>query len=251
MIQRYFAKLSFKGTRYFGWQIQPGHITVQEVLETTFSTFFRQRVAMTGAGRTDTGVHASRYVAHFEAGNLPDELSDLVFKLNRFLPGDISIHSIIPVHPDAHARFSAISRTYQYFITRVKDPFCSDTAYLCLWPLDVESMNQAASLLLNNHDFTSFSKLHSDVKSNICKVEYARWEQADNKLVFTITADRFLRNMVRAVAGTLLEVGKGKLSVPDFEEIILKKNRNVAGTSAPALGLILTEVKYPEGIYLK
>lgn len=249
-MQRYFIELSFKGTRYFGWQIQPGHITVQEVLEKTFSAFLRQPVTVTGAGRTDTGVHSRCFVAHIEVENLAYELSDLVYKLNRFLPSDISLKSIRPVHPGAHARFSALSRTYQYYITRVKDPFTIDTAYLYPMALDVESMNDAASVLLKHSDFTSFSKLHTDVKTNICQIKSACWEQSGNQLVFTITADRFLRNMVRAIVGTLLEVGKGKLTVTGFEEIILKNDRCAAGTSAPAQGLFLNGITYSEDIYL-
>jgi tRNA pseudouridine38-40 synthase len=206
-------------------------------------------VTVTGAGRTDAGVHSNCFVAHFDFENLPYDLSDLVYKLNRFLPEDISLFRIWKVSSVAHARFSALSRTYQYYITRVKDPFAVDTAYLYPMFLDVEGMNDAASVLLKHSDFTSFSKLHTDVKTNICQIKSACWEQSGNQLVFTITADRFLRNMVRAIVGTLLEVGKGKLSVQGFEEIILKKDRSAAGTSAPAHGLFLTRISFPDDIY--
>ncbi len=242
---RYFTELSFKGTRYHGWQVQPNALSVQEVLETTFSTFMRQRIEVTGAGRTDTGVHASYYVAHFDAESLPFAAADLVEKLNRFLPNDIALKSIREVGPEMHARFSAIRRTYQYFISRVKDPFTLDTSYQYLWPLDVEAMNQAAEVLLGWEDFTSFSKLHTDVKTNICHVTEAFWKEEGTQLVFTISADRFLRNMVRAIVGTLLEVGRGKLTHDGLITILEKKDRSAAGTSAPPQGLFLTDIQYP------
>lgn len=245
MVQRYFVELAFKGSRYYGWQVQPNHPSVQEVLEKTFSVFLRQPVAITGAGRTDTGVHASYYVAHFDAENIPHSPADLVYKLNRFLPPDIVLFRIWPVPEDAHARFSAISRTYQYHISTIKDPFDTDTSMIYLLPLEKDRMIEAASLLLKHNDFTSFSKLHTDVKTNNCVITRAHWSVEGNKLIFTITADRFLRNMVRAIVGTLLEVGKGKLSVQGFEEIILRKDRCAAGTSAPAQGLFLTGITYP------
>jgi tRNA pseudouridine38-40 synthase len=249
-MSRYFIELSFQGTGYFGWQMQPGQPTVQETLEKCFSAFLGTPLAVTGAGRTDTGVHSSFFVAHFDAEHLPYELTDIVYKLNRFLPEDISLRRIRPVLPEAHARFSALSRTYKYFISRKKDPFSADTSFRYLLPLHMEKMNDAAALLLECTDFTSFSKLHSHVKTNICKVTEAFWELKDQQLVFTITADRFLRNMVRAITGTLLEVGKEKLSVNGFEEIILKKDRCAAGMSMPAKGLFLTGITYPEIIYL-
>ncbi len=248
-MQRYFMELSYKGTRYFGWQVQPGHISVQEMLETRFSLFFRRAVAVTGAGRTDTGVHAGYYVAHFEVEELPFSPADLVIKLNRFLPSDIALHSIWEVPVDAHARFSAISRTYTYNLNLFKDPFTAETAWRCTWPLDLAKMNEAATVLLRHTDFTSFSKLHSDVKSNLCRVGEARWKDAGSQLTFTITADRFLRNMVRAIVGTLVDVGRGKLDVQGFEEIILRKDRSAAGSSAPAHGLSLTGICYPGEIY--
>jgi tRNA pseudouridine38-40 synthase len=247
---RYFAEMSFKGTRFEGWQVQPGRTTVQGTLEEVFSVFFRHTVSVTGAGRTDTGVHAGYYVAHFETDSLPYASGDLVFKLNRFLPADISLKRIWPVPPGAHARFSALSRTYCYYITRVKDPFHAETSLLYTLPLEVDKMNEAAAILPGCDDFTSFSKLHSDVSNNLCRVTEARWKVKENQLVFTITSDRFLRNMVRAIVGTLLEVGKGKLSVPGFQKITEAKNRCAAGASAPAHGLFLTDIRYPADIFL-
>lgn len=241
---RYFTELSFKGTRYHGWQVQPNALSVQEVLETTFSTFMRQKIEVTGAGRTDTGVHASFYVAHFDADSLPFAPADLVEKLNRFLPNDIALKSIREVDENLHARFSATRRTYQYFITRVKDPFTLDTSYQYLWPLDVEAMNRAAEVLLQWEDFTSFSKLHTDVKTNNCRVTEAFWKVEGTQLVFTISADRFLRNMVRAIVGTLLEVGRGKLTRDGLIAILEKKDRSEAGTSVPPQGLFLTDIQY-------
>jgi tRNA pseudouridine38-40 synthase len=244
-MQRYFIELSYKGTRYHGWQVQPNALSVQEVLETTMSTFLRQKIEVTGAGRTDTGVHASFYVAHFEADNLPFALPDLVEKLNRFLPSDIALHRIRPVPGDMHARFSATRRTYHYYISRKKDPFTLDTSYQYLLPLDVDAMNRAAALLIGEDDFTSFSKLHSDVKTNICKVYEAFWKEERSMLVFTISADRFLRNMVRAIVGTLMEVGRHKITMDEFMEIIARKDRGAAGTSAPPQGLFLAGIEYP------
>lgn len=241
---RYFVELSFKGTRYHGWQVQPNALSVQEVLETTFSTFMRQKIEVTGAGRTDTGVHASFYVAHFDADSLPFAPADLVEKLNRFLPNDIALKSIREVDENLHARFSATRRTYQYFISRVKDPFTLDTSYPYLWPLDVEAMNRAAEVLLQWEDFTSFSKLHTDVKTNNCRVTEAFWKEEGTQLVFTISADRFLRNMVRAIVGTLLEVGRGKLTRDGLIAILEKKDRSEAGTSAPPQGLFLSDIQY-------
>jgi tRNA pseudouridine38-40 synthase len=248
-MQRYFIELSFKGTCYHGWQVQPNALSVQEVLETTLSTFLRQKIEVTGAGRTDTGVHASYYIAHFEFEELPFSTTDLVEKLNRFLPADIALHRIWPVKADAHARFGAVKRTYQYFISRKKDPFALEASYQYLLSLNVAAMNEAAALLLNYTDFTSFSKLHTDVKTNNCKVYEALWKEEGERLVFTITADRFLRNMVRAIVGTLIEVGRDKISVLDFADIIEKKDRSAAGTSAPPQGLFLAGIEYPEEIF--
>jgi len=243
-VQRYFLQLSYKGSRYFGWQRQPNAISVQDVIEKTLSTVLREDIAVVGAGRTDTGVHASFYVLHFDVSNEIQEPEKLVYHLNRFLPGDIAIQKIKKVNNDFHARFSAASRTYKYFISTVKDPFNTETCYQFTIPLDVEKMNEAAKTLFEYTDFTSFAKLHTDVKTNNCKIFQAEWERNDNQLVFTIKADRFLRNMVRAIVGTLLEIGKGKITGDDFRSIIEMKNRGAAGTSAPPQGLFLVDIGY-------
>ena len=243
---RYFVQLSFKGTRYHGWQVQPNAISVQEVLEKAFSTILREEISVVGAGRTDTGVHASFFVLHFDTKNEILDTAKLVFRLNSFLPSDIAIQKIWQVTTEAHARFGALSRTYHYYITTEKNPFQSETAFYYRGNLDVAKMNEAARILLEYDDFTSFSRLHTDVKTNLCKIYSAEWQQEKNRLVFTIRANRFLRNMVRAVVGTLLEVGKGKLSLENFREIIEVKDRGAAGASAPAHGLFLAEVEYPD-----
>ncbi|MFW6370288.1 MAG: tRNA pseudouridine(38-40) synthase TruA [Bacteroidota bacterium] len=245
-MHRYFVQLSFKGTRYHGWQIQPNAISVQEVLENAFTVLLQEKVGVVGAGRTDTGVHASFYVLHFDVAKAISDLPKMVYRLNSFLPSDIAIQKIWKVPQDAHARFSALSRTYKYFITLKKDPFSVETEYYLRLKPDVFKMNEAAQILMDCTDFTSFSKLHSDVKTNICNVCHAEWTVENNRLVFTIKADRFLRNMVRAVVGTLLDVGKGKIAIEDFKRIIGIQNRGAAGASAPAHGLYLVDVEYPE-----
>ncbi len=246
VLQRYFIQLSYKGTNYHGWQVQPNAVTVQEVLEKGLSVVLREKVSLVGAGRTDTGVHASFFVAHFDS--IKDNLDqpDFAYKLNSYFPKDIAIQKIWKVPSDAHARFDAVSRTYKYYISREKNPFVVDTSHKYLKTLDVEAMNEAANALKKFQDFTSFSKLHTDVKTNICAISFAQWEMQDEMLVFTITADRFLRNMVRAIVGTLLEVGKRQISLVEFETIIEEKNRCAAGASAPAEGLFLTDIEYPE-----
>jgi tRNA pseudouridine38-40 synthase len=246
---RYFIQLSYKGTSYHGWQFQPNALTIQELVMNAFSTILRDEIEITGAGRTDTGVHAINYIAHFDSSqsNLAQN-KNLLFKINGFLPNDIVIHSINHVNTDAHARFDASSRTYNYYIHQQKDPFLLDTSYYYTQNLDIELMNQAANLLLSYNDFTSFSKLHTDVNTNNCMVKEAYWKRNDYKLVFTITADRFLRNMVRAIVGTLLDVGKRKIDINDFKQIILNKNRSDAGASVPAHGLFLVKIEYPENI---
>ncbi len=249
MAQRYFLQISYNGANYHGWQVQPNASSVQEVMENALSTILREKISVVGAGRTDTGVHASFYMLHFdsEIENLQNE--NLVFRLNRFLPDDIAVQDIFPVKPDAHARYSAISRTYKYFISTVKNPFETLTAYHYTLPLDVSKMNEAATVLYEYSDFTSFSKLHTDVKTNNCKVLLAEWVEVDHQVVFTIKADRFLRNMVRAIVGTLLEAGKGKLTKDELRKIIERKDRGEAGTSVPAHGLFLVDVEYPDDIF--
>ncbi len=243
-MNRYAIQISYNGGRYFGWQRQPKDISVQEVLEKAFSTILREEITITGAGRTDTGVHASFYIAHFDTENEIADPVQLTFKLNRFLPADIAIQKISPVKNDFHARFSAVSRTYKYFISTVKNPFTTETSFQYTVPLNVDLMNQAAKMLFEFTDFTSFSKLHTDVKTNNCKIYQAEWEKQGDQLVFTIKADRFLRNMVRAIVGTLIEVGKGKISIEEFVEIIERKDRGEAGTSVPPQGLFLVDIEY-------
>ena len=244
---RYFIQLSFDGTHYHGWQVQPNAVSVQELLNNALQLILRDpEIHVTGQGRTDTGVHASFFVAHFETDVVFNDLDKLRYRLNRFLPMDIAIHAIFPVPEDSHARFDAKTRTYQYFISLEKDPFSVHHSWPYHRPLNVEVMNRAAEALFDYIDFTSFSKLHTDVKTNNCKILYARWKQEGNRLVFTIRADRFLRNMVRAIVGTLVEVGQGKLSIDEVRKIIEMKDRGKAGASVPAEGLFLVDVEYPE-----
>lgn len=245
MKRRYFIYLSFKGTNYHGWQIQPGAITVQEVLNKGLSTLLREDIYCIGAGRTDAGVHAPCFYAHFDTKHDLSPTEKTIFKINCILPKDIAVHGIISVLPEAHARFDATSRTYLYRISQCKNPFNQEFAMQFTKTLDVDNMNKASSILKEYNDFTSFSKLHTDVKTNNCKITHAAWTFQDNELHFTITADRFLRNMVRAIVGTLMDVGLGKISPEDVRTIIEKKDRCEAGTSAAACGLHLVNIEYP------
>jgi len=250
-LARYFIFISFKGTSYHGWQLQPRALTVQEVLDEALSLILSEKICTTGAGRTDAGVHASFFCAHFDS-SFPDldNKRNFVFKLNRFLPDDISVKEIRKVIPDANARFSAVSRTYKYFISRTKDPFTYDSSWFIHGPLDVENMNKVSALLMNYSDFTSFSRLHSGNLTNICRVYNAFWTNEEKSLIFTIRADRFLRNMVRALTGTIVNVGKGKISAGEFEMIIQAKDRGRAAMSAPAKGLFLTDIEYRQEIFV-
>ena len=249
---RYFIHLAYHGGGYNGWQTQPGLPTVQETLERALSTLLREKIAVVGCGRTDTGVHASDFYAHFdvsdECGVMSDECGNLVFKLNSFLPTDIAIYDIFPVADNAHARFDAIARTYQYHVSDRRLPFRQGQYCRIYYRPDVELMNEAARVLMEYEDFTSFAKLHTQVKTNICHLTEAEWSEEPDGWVFTIRSNRFLRNMVRSVTGTLLDVGRGKLSIEGLREIIEKKDRCAAGTSMPACGLFLTKVEYPEGV---
>ncbi|MDR0801098.1 tRNA pseudouridine(38-40) synthase TruA [Fluviicola sp.] len=251
MIFRYALELAYRGTDYHGWQIQPNATSVQEELEYRLSRLGGNvPISVTGCGRTDTGVHASYYVAHFETGTEMD-CAQLVYKLNKMLPEDISVFSAQRVSEAFHARFSAIARTYRYFVNREKNPFALDSWHLPQ-SCDFDAMNRAAKYLLGKQDFTSFSKLHTDVKTNICTVYRARWiQQNDQSWFFEIQADRFLRNMVRAIVGTLLDVGYGKLTEKQMEEIIIMKNRGEAKLSVPAKGLFLVDVEYPIELFSK
>ena len=251
MKTRYFIFISYRGTSYHGWQIQPNSLTVQQILDDALSVVLNEKILTIGAGRTDAGVHALFFCAHFDS-IIPDltSVKNIIFKLNSFLPKDISVTSIKQVLPNANARFSAISRLYTYYISRNKDPFSENTSWMIHSDLNIIIMNDACSILLDYSDFTSFSKLHSDTKTNICKIYLANWEQKDNLLIFTIKADRFLRNMVRAIVGTMVEIGSGKINLKEFEDIILAKDRCKAGKSAPAKGLFLTDIEYPVEIFI-
>ncbi len=241
---RFFITLSFDGTNYHGWQIQPNSDSVQQRLQEALSTLLRQPIEVVGAGRTDTGVHARMMVAHFDWEELIDG-KQLAYKLNKFLPQDIAVQEVRLVDEEKHARFSATSRTYHYFIHMRKDPFQQTYSWQVPFKLDFEKMNEAAKVLLEYKDFTSFSKVNTDTKTNLCDVKEAFWEEiAPDRWRFTITANRFLRNMVRAIVGTLVEVGRGRLSPEDVRRIIEAKDRCSAGESVPAKGLFLVDIKY-------
>ncbi len=251
MKQRYFIELAYKGANFHGWQFQPNAVTVQECLEKALSVITRESIAVTGAGRTDTGVHASYFVAHFDASKTNLDHPDWVYKLNSFLGSDIVVFYISKVHPEAHARFDAASRTYQYHLNLIKDPFVIETSWYFFRQPDLVKMNEASKILFEYTDFTSFSKLHTDVKTNNCTIYQAEWTQYGSDVVFTVKADRFLRNMVRALVGTILEVGLGKIDLNAFRRIIEQKDRGAAGLSVPAHGLFLTDVEYPESIFVR
>lgn len=241
---RYFIEFAYNGKNYCGWQYQPHSPSVQETLNKAISTLLRQEIDITGAGRTDTGVHAKQMYGHFDFEE-EFNIDSLIHKLNSFLPKDIVVYRIIPVDEDAHARFDATSRTYEYHITTYKDAFDFDGSWQNAKPLDVAKMNEAAKILFDYNDFKCFSKTNTDVKTYNCDVREAFWVQNGTKLVFTVTADRFLRNMVRAIVGTLVNVGLGKVSLDDFRTIIESRDRGNAGFSVPAHGLYLTKVIYP------
>jgi tRNA pseudouridine38-40 synthase len=249
-MKRYFIFLSYNGENYCGWQNQPNGISVQQKTEESLSLLLRETISITGAGRTDAGVHARLMTAHFDWEGKNFDPENLTEKLNRILPHDIVIQKIVRVSPTAHARFDAVSRTYAYYITNKKNPFDYPFQYKITHPLDFEKMNEAAQILLEYKDFTSFSKLHTDVKTNNCQIKQAGWSPQETGWVFTIQADRFLRNMVRAIVGTLLEVGRDKLSVAGFRQIIETKDRGKAGTSAPGNALFLTDIEYPESVFI-
>ena len=273
---RYFIHLAYNGANYNGWQTQPGLPTVQETLEKALSTLLRQPIAVVGCGRTDTGVHASDFYAHFDIESTSQQVNkstsvcedslsrclvdSLTFKMNNLLPPDIAIYDIFPVADNAHARYDATARTYQYHVSDRRLPFRQGQYCRIYFKPDIDKMNEAAQVLMEYDDFTSFAKLHTQVKTNICHLMEAHWDfvpvksyelkfksEAEYEWVFTIKSNRFLRNMVRSVTGTLLDVGRGKLSIEGLREIIEKKDRCAAGVSMPACGLFLTKVEYPEG----
>ncbi len=244
---RYLIKLAYKGTAYHGWQIQKGAHTVQAEVNEKLSLLLGGEINVTGCGRTDAGVHAREFYAHFDIPEKSEKIlksMDAVYRLNSFLPPDIAIYSLKKVADGFNARFDAKKRTYSYYISRRKNPFLQDTSYLYTGELNINAMQKGASIFLEYDDFTSFSKLHTQTKTNICKIFSAGWDVKDNLLVFTVSADRFLRNMVRAMVGTLLEAGKNKITVDDIKKIIESKNRSNAGFSVPAHGLFLEKVEY-------
>jgi tRNA pseudouridine38-40 synthase len=247
-MQRYFIKISYKGTAYHGWQVQQNANSVQAELDNALKTVFEEPIETVGCGRTDTGVHAREFYAHFDAEREDLEDQYWKFKLNSFLSQDIVCHKIYKVPADAHARFDAISRTYKYYITRERNPFLTDRAYYLYGSLNLEKIKEATKILFDYTEFSCFSKSRTQVKTDICKIMQAEWEEKDNQIIFTITADRFLRNMVRAITGTLIEVGRKKISSDDLRNIIEGKSRSAAGASVPALGLFLEKVIYPEGL---
>lgn len=250
---RYFIQLSYNGTAYHGWQVQENtpH-TVQQVINETLSKILNEPISVTGCGRTDTGVHAKDFYAHFDCSKeeLAANQEKWLHKFNAVLPHDIAVFRIIPVHSEASSRFDAVSRTYEYILIQKKDPFLIDGAYYLFGDLDMEAMNRAAVLMFEYSDFSSFSKSNTQTFTNNCRVTRAEWRKdGDDKYIFTVTADRFLRNMVRAIVGTLLEVGTGKSTADDFRKVIESKNRSNAGFSVPACGLYLTKVEYPRTLF--
>ncbi len=248
---RYFAELRYSGKAYCGWQRQADQPSVQETLDRALSVLLREDIRVTGAGRTDTGVNASYYVAHFDTSCAIEDADRLIRKLNFMLPGDIAVMRIRAVRKDAHARFDALEREYRYYIERCKNPFSRDSTWQYYVPLDMDAMNRAAASLMEFDDFTSFAKLNSNNKTNICHIHRAVWEvHADGVWCFTIRADRFLRNMVRSVVGTLVDVGRGRYTVEQFREIVAARDLSRSSAGAPAQGLFLSDVCYPDEIFL-
>jgi tRNA pseudouridine38-40 synthase len=246
---RYFIELSYNGKAYHGWQNQPNVISVQEIVEDALSKLLQTKIDVVGAGRTDTGVHAEQLFAHFDFDESIDS-EKLIFKLNSFLPKDISVQHIFVVKADAHARFDALSRTYNYKISLKKDVFNSDGSYYLKHQLDIDKMNEAAKVLFDYRNFKCFSRSNTDVKTYHCTIMMAEWRSQNNQLIFTIKADRFLRNMVRAIVGTILDVGLGKTTIEEFHGIIKSEDRTKAGASVPAHGLYLSIIEYPKSIFI-
>lgn len=245
---RYFLELAYQGRVFHGWQRQPEAVSVQEKVEDALSVLTQQSIEVVGAGRTDAGVHARQLFAHFDS---EQELGkELVFKMNSMLPKEIAIKAVHKMRPQAHARFDALSRSYEYYVIQEKDPFAFGAAYWVKRELDMDKMNRAAELMLGYRDFKCFSRSRTDVRTYNCKLEHAFWEERTDMLVFKIKADRFLRNMVRAIVGTLLEMGLGRMEVEQMHQIIQSKDRTRAGASAPAHGLYLTKVEYPKELFI-
>lgn len=247
---RYFIELAYKGSAYHGWQRQPNAISIQQVLEEALTKLMREKISLLGAGRTDTGVHARQMFAHFDVAQEVKNPEELVFLLNGFLQDDIAIKEIRRVQPTAHARFDATERTYQYHIVTAKDPFHAPLHYYLKKKPDIDLMNQAAKILLQHEDFQCFSRSNTDVKTFLCNIKKAEWKHEGCSLIFFISANRFLRNMVRAIVGTLLEVGYQKRKVEDIDHLIKSKDRSQAGFSVPAHGLYLSHIEYPKNIFM-
>lgn len=251
-MNRYFLRLSYNGATYSGWQFQPNAPTIQEELEKTLSALLHEKIIVYGCGRTDAGVHASKYYAHIDSSH--DDLhtdEKVLFRLNKSLPSAIAVQKIYAMPQNANARFSAFARSYDYYITRKKNVFAADQAWTFHEPLDVQRMNQAAALLLKHEDFVAFSKTGNTTSTTLCKLTEAYWTEENDVLVFHISSNRFLRNMVRAIVGTLVEIGKGAAPVERVEEILLSKKQPVTGFSVPANGLFLSDVKYPKEFALE
>jgi tRNA pseudouridine38-40 synthase len=249
---RYFLKLAYNGENYFGWQIQPAHISVQEVLTKAISLLLREDICIVGAGRTDTGVHAKEFYAHFDTSFIFTEENkhDFIYRMNSFLPQDIVIYDILNVNENTHARFDALSRTYRYYVTTEKNPFARQFIHYIFYHPNLEQMNICCKKMMNYTDFTSFSKVRTQTHTNNCHIMQAQWtDKGANLLVFEITADRFLRNMVRSIVGTLLDAGRNKISVEDFCAIIEQRNRRSASMSVPAKALFLEKIIYPENVW--
>lgn len=250
-MKRYFIYLAYNGANYCGWQVQPNGISVQEVIEKALATLLRTPTPIVGAGRTDAGVHARMMTAHFDSETKSLDLPLLTKKLNSILPKDIAIYKIVEVKTEAHARFDATSRLYRYYITTEKDPFLHQLKYKVHGEPAIDRMNECANVLFEYEDFTSFSKLHTDVKTNNCTIMLAQWVKEGNDYIFTIKANRFLRNMVRSIVGTLLEAGRGKITPDEFRSIIEAKDRGAAGTSVPGHALFLEEIEYNDEIFIR
>lgn len=248
-MKRYLIYFAYDGTRYHGWQIQPNGITVQEELQRALSILLRKSIEVTGAGRTDTGVHARKMAAHFDWDGEPLECKEVSFRLNRIVPCDITVYGMQEVSLEVHARFSAIARTYHYYIHTVKDPFLRHYSLQVNYPLDFEKMNEAAQYFLQHEDYAAFCKAGADNKTTICYVTQARWVQTSpTSWYFEITANRFLRNMVRAVVGTLIDVGRGRMTMEQFLDVLLHGTRCDAGESVPGHALFLEDVAYPQDV---
>lgn len=242
---RYFIEISYKGTAYHGWQIQPNAITVQEVFNKALNILFKKHIETLGCGRTDTGVHASQFYLHLDLDEAITDYEKMIRSLNALLPPDIAVKNIFKVSEDAHARFDATLRTYQYYIHFQKNPFKTDSSWLLRDELDISAMNKAAKIIFEYQDFGAFCKANADNFTNLCEVSQSEWEEQENGIIYHISANRFLRNMVRAIVGTLVDIGKGKLKPEALHQIIQSQNRSEAGVSVPACGLFLTAVHYP------